>query len=398
MTGRRHFGNVRKLPSTRYQVSYWHDGKHHLAESTFATKGDALAHLAGIETDMRRGTWIDPREGDLSLASLASQWLGSNPAKRPDTRATDEYHLNSHILPSLRNKRIAEVTPRMLQHLVNSWTETLAPKTVSRPYGVVRAMFSYAVESDMLFRSPCRGIKLPRIEPRTRRMLTPDEVGALATSTTEEYRAMVWLGAIVGLRFSEVAGLRVGRIDFLGQSLSVVETVTKDGRGGVVLGPPKSAASRRTLALPQVLVSLLAEHVAKLGLTGADIDGLLFPAPGGGPLRYANWRNRVWVPACRAAGLSPVGFHDLRRLSATLLVREGVDVKTAQTRLGHSDVRLTLGLYAQAVAEADRAATDRLGELFLSASASNASVDAPSPRLSESRLRRFPSTAEGLYE
>ncbi|HEY5273591.1 MAG TPA: site-specific integrase [Acidimicrobiales bacterium] len=314
---------------------------------------------------MRRGTWIDPREGDLSLASLASQWLGSNPSKRPDTRATDEYHLNSHILPSLGNKRIAEVTPRMLQHLVNTWTETLAPKTVSRSYGVVRAMFSYAVECDMLFRSPCRGIKLPRIEPRTRRMLTPDEVDALATSTTEEYRAMVWLGAIVGLRFSEVAGLRVGRIDFLGQSLSVVETVTKDGRGGVVLGPPKSAASRRTLALPQVLVNLLAEHVARLGLTGADVDGLLFPAPGGGPLRYANWRSRVWVPACKAAGLSPLGFHDLRRLSATLLVREGVDVKTAQTRLGHSDVRLTLGLYAQAVAEADRAAADHLGELFL---------------------------------
>jgi hypothetical protein len=90
--------------------------------------------VGGIETNMRRGTWIDPREGDLSLASLASQWLGSNLAKRPDTRTTDEYHLNSHILPSLGNKRIAEVTPRTLQHLANSWTATLAPKPVSRSY------------------------------------------------------------------------------------------------------------------------------------------------------------------------------------------------------------------------------------------------------------------------
>ena len=70
------------------------------------------------------------------------------------------------------------------------------------------------------------------------------------------------------------------------------------------------------------------------------------------------------MPSCRAAGLAGVGFHDLRRLSATLLVVHGVDVKTAQTRLGHSDVRLTLGLYAQAVAEADRDAAERIGDVF----------------------------------
>lgn len=80
----------------------------------------------------------------------------------------------------------------------------------------------------------------------------------------------------------------------------------------------------------------------------------------------------MWVPACRSAGLVGVGFHDLRRLSATRLVRHGVDVKTAQTRLGHSDVRLTLGLYAQAVAEADRDAAERIGGLFSPAPPSTA--------------------------
>lgn len=188
-------------------------------------------------------------------------------------------------------------------------------------------------------------------------------MATLAEATVEPYRPMVWLGALVGLRFSEVAGLRVGRLDLLNRSLSVEETVTRDGRGGAVLGPPKSAASRRTIAIPSMLAESLADHVRRMGLAGADVDALLFPAPEGGPLRYANWRGRVWVPACTAAGLS-VGFHDLRRLSATLLVLHGVDMKTAQTRLGHSDVRLTLGLYAQAVAEADREAAERIGRLF----------------------------------
>ena len=50
MSGRRHFGNVRKLPSGRYQASYWHEGERVIAEGTFPTKDDALAFLANAET------------------------------------------------------------------------------------------------------------------------------------------------------------------------------------------------------------------------------------------------------------------------------------------------------------------------------------------------------------
>ena len=92
----------------------------------------------------------------------------------------------------------------------------------------------------------------------------------------------------------------------------------------------------------------------------------------GGPLRYEHWRARVWLPATARAGLSKVTFHDLRRANATALVLDGVDLKTAQTRLGHSDPRLTLAVYAQATSEADRSAADALGRRFLDARAMNA--------------------------
>jgi integrase len=123
--------------------------------------------------------------------------------------------------------------------------------------------------------------------------------------------------------------------------------------------------SLQRLAVLTPLTELLAEHLARHGLTGADADALVFPAPAGGPIRYANWRSRVWVPACRSAGLAGLGFHDLRRANAGALVQLGVDVKTAQHHLGHSDVRMTIGLYAQAENKADRAAADQLGELFM---------------------------------
>ena len=111
-------------------------------------------------------------------------------------------------------------------------------------------------------------------------------------------------------------------------------------------------------------MNLLADHLHRKGLNASNADALVFTAPDGGAIRYANWRNRARLPACKSVGLTSVGFHDLRRLSATLLVLDKVDPKTAQSRLGHSDVRLTLGLYAQAVAEADRSAADLLGNRF----------------------------------
>jgi hypothetical protein len=102
------------------------------------------------------------------------------------------------------------------------------------------------------------------------------------------------------------------------------------GRGQPVVDTPKSSAGVRTIAMPQALVDLLAEHLARRGLTAADADRLLFEAPQGGPLRYANWRCRVWLPAAVAAHCEGAGFHDLRRVSATALVVGGVNVRTAQ--------------------------------------------------------------------
>jgi integrase len=114
------------------------------------------------------------------------------------------------------------------------------------------------------------------------------------------------------------------------------------------------------------------------GLARSDVEALLFTSPNGSVLRYSNWARRCWYPAAVAAGVGRIveddtgrtryeglGFHDLRRANATGLVAEGVDVKTAQTMLGHSESRLTLDLYAQAVTAMGEAAAAAMGARFL---------------------------------
>ena len=139
-------------------------------------------------------------------------------------------------------------------------------------------------------------------------MPTTAQLVALIGAIPKRYQPMIYCSVVLGLRFSEVAALRVGQVDTDKHMLSVAETLTRDAPGRPVFGPPKSEASRRTVAMPTPLSDLLAEHLDKRGLSRADPDALIFTAPDGGPIRYANWRNRVWVPACRAAYVRKFGL------------------------------------------------------------------------------------------
>ncbi len=218
--------------------------------------------------------------------------------------------------------------------------------------------------NDWLARNPCRNVNLPPVEGTRRFDLTPEDVAAIAAEAPDEYRPMIWIGAALGLRWSEVAALRLGRLDLGSGRLSVAEALVRGTGGRNVFGPPKSKAGTRTMFMPEVIVDMLSAHLEQAGSTGDDTDALVFTDEEGGPLRYSNWRRRVWLPAVAAAGCPGAGFHDLRRLNATTLVVEGIDVKTAQTRLGHADPRTTLAVYASAPAAVDRAAAGVLGERF----------------------------------
>jgi integrase len=362
----------------RYDVRYrTPDGTER--SRTFTTRKKANTYAAIAEADKARCAWIDPRDASLSFGEVAGRWRASNPTKRPTTKATDDLMLEKHILPSFAERKIGAITRGDVQALVNFWAEKAAPRTVRRRFGVLSAVFNFAAESDWIGRSPARGIKLPPITTTRSRQLEPEEIAAIAEAMAEDYRPMVWIGAFLGLRWSEVAGLRIGRLDLLRRTLSVAETVTRDAKGSPVFTAPKSDAGVRTLAMPAVLAEMLAAHLATRGTTAVDADELVFPSPGGGPLRYANWRRRVWKPACVKAGVATVhknedtkleryegpGFHDLRRANATGLVLARVDLKTTQTRLGHSDPRLTFAVYAQATSDADKAAAEALEAHFL---------------------------------
>jgi integrase len=275
----------------------------------------------------------------------------------------DEMTLRLHLLPHFAKVQVGRIDRSSVQRWVNQHATTHAPRTVTRDFGVLRAVMAFALERDLIARTPCRGARLPSVEPVDGHLITAEELADLANGLGS-YGPMAFLGAVLGLRWGEVAGLRVDRVDLLRHELTVAEQIVR-GKGGVSFpGPPKSRAGRRTMTMPAWLSEMLAAHLHERGLTAVDGDEWVFAWPSGGHLSYSAWRKH-WVRAVRGAGL-PVsfGFHDLRRANATGLVSSGVDVRTAQNRLGHAGVRMTLEIYAKATSEADRAAAEAIGRLF----------------------------------
>jgi integrase len=211
----------------------------------------------------------------------------------------------------------------------------------------------------MIAQSPCRRISLPKIEREEMRFLTPVEITRLADAIRPHYRALVLVGAYGGLRIGELAGLRRERVDLLRGTVEVAEIMTEVA-GKLQIGPPKTRASRRTVGLPRAVVNVLAEHLAP----GGQPADFVFTRPQGGPLRIANFRNRIWRPATRAAGLDGLRIHDLRHTAVALWIAAGASPKEVAVRAGHSSVSFTLDRYGHLYPESDASLRDRLDAFF----------------------------------
>jgi integrase len=302
-----------------------------------------------------------------TLKEWCEYWLDTNAVKRPKAKKEDRSSLELHVYPTLGHKRLDDITVFDIRLLVAQWADTVMPRTVHRRYAVLRAAINAAVDLEILDRSPCRRVRLATSAPAFAYALQPDEVALVANAVGPRYRAMVFTAAMLGLRFCECAGLRVGRLDLVSEKVSIDEGIVEAENGRLYSNPPKSQAGRRTMCLPSSLVTMLTEHLDRSAIDVEDQQALVFTSPTGGPLRYSNFRKRVWRPAIATLELPAIGFHDLRRTNATVLVQRNVDLKTAQIRLGHSDPALTLRIYAQPTDDGDRAAAALIDDHFASA-------------------------------
>jgi integrase len=321
---------------TRWYVRY-RDPRGLQRTKVFDRKVDAERHLAGIETAKLSGSYVDPRRAAVTVATFARQWQQTQAHLKPSTRERYAGLLRQYVLPRWGRVRLADVTHAEVRAWVSEIAEERSASAAIKSHRVLSLVLSLAVRDGRLARNPADGIGLPRETPRDRRYLTHAEVRDLATAAGDQGLVILFL-AYTGLRFGEMAALRVGRLDLLRRRVEVAESVTSVN-GVLVWGTPKGHG-RRWVGIPAFVSDALAEHVG-----GLNPDDLVFTSRNGSALRASNFRRDVWDAAVKEVGLVDLVPHGLRHNAASLAIASGADVKVVQQMLGHKSATMTLDLY-----------------------------------------------------
>ena len=362
----RYFGNVRRLPSSRYQARYrGPDGKMRSASHTFGRKSDAVRWLTLKEAEIKSGEWIDPDLAGVLFGDYAEEWLQDRVLK---VRTQELYRglLQNHLLPTFRDTRLRDLDEaavrRWRKERLDAGPRTsrpFGPVTVAKAYRLLHAIFTTAADDRIVRRNPCR-IEGAGIEGSPEREIaTLPVVLAVADALPVRYRALALLATFAGLRWGELAGLRRENIDLEACEIRIVETTAEPDRGALLAETPKSRAGRRVVAFPSDLVPELRWHLERFAEPGER--GLVFVGPKGAPLRRSNFRP-IWNKARSKAGAPDLHFHDLRHTGGTLAAATGASLKELMARLGHSSTRAAL-IYQHATRDRDQVIAKALGGL-----------------------------------
>lgn len=312
------------------------DGKQ--TTKTFDRKVDATNYLTGVESTKLTGSYIDPTRARLTVGDWAQRWIDSQADLKPSTKERYAGILRAHVIPRWEHIRLADVSHADVQTWVTELSQSAAPATVRKIHRVLSLILAFAVKDGRLVRNVAEGVSLPRVVSGDRRYLDHAQVAALADKCGDEYRLVVLFLAYTGVRFGEMAALRVGRVDFLRRRALVAESVTVV-KGVMTWGTPKGH-ERREVPIPRFLIEELSRHVA-----GKESDDLVFLGMRGAVMRSQTFQRAALTEAALAIGVAGLHPHELRHTAASLAIASRADVKVVQQMLGHKSAVMTLDLY-----------------------------------------------------
>jgi len=305
------------------------------------------------------GDYVDPNLGKLTFGDFSARARAQKVNQRPSTQVRDDWTFRLLILPHFQDLRLQTIDLAEIQGWISSLNSHYSPASTRKAVQLAAWVMQQAVKGHLVARSPFQLLErgdLPKLEDHEQRFLNHQEIESVAGAIDPLYRPLVLTAGFSGLRFGELAALRVKHLNMLGRAIHVEEGMV-DVRGHISFGPLKTKAARRIVSIPPFLVEVLAEHLA-----GRDLgpDDLVFVGDKGAALRASNFRRRFWMPAVEASVGFPCRFHDLRHSHAALLIRADIGPKVIQKRLGHASIRTTFDIYGHIFDGMDQAAADAL--------------------------------------
>ena len=325
----------------------------------FLTKADAEEAMNVASGLVSTGTY------SVTVGEYLTAWLADADIRETTVQSYDGC-LRRHLLPRLGHLRLHALTQRDVSEMYDSMrSQGSSIPTIRTTHAVLSSALVAAVNRQVLTRNPVQYIVMPAAPKFTPSLWSPEQTAEFLDylqANNERHLALYRILALRGLRRGEVVGLRWQDLDLDGQTARIAQAVATVGHR-LIVGPPKTAASVRSVSLDAGTVAALRTlqvrtEQEKLMWGRAMIDsGRVFTDKDGRSL-HPNTVSLAFGRLVTQSGLPQIRLQDLRHGAATLAMEAGVPLPVAAAQLGHASILTTADYYthtrpavAQAAAE-----------------------------------------------
>lgn len=349
-------------------VSYYVDGrrKQKSVSTGLSVKGNkrrALEFLENLKRTYETKESMENMDGSrLLMTDYMDEWLKIvKPLVERATYKSYDNMVSARIRPHFEklNLLLTEVEPKHIKMLYDEILEQgYTTNTVIHYHAVLHQALAYAVKNDYILSNPADRVKRPKKNKHISSFYTKEEILTLLDIAKDDpiYIPIV-LSAYYGFRRSETLGMRWNAIDFENKTITVNHKVTELTENGKTIvyaeDKLKTKSSYRTLPLIPVVEKKLLEHKAKLErnqkLFGNNyckeyMDYVCVDEMG--KLFRPNFVSDHFGWLLKKYGLKKLTFKELRHSCASMLVAEGIPMKSIQEWLGHSNFSTTADIYS----------------------------------------------------
>ncbi|EJQ43548.1 hypothetical protein IEQ_04876 [Bacillus cereus BAG6X1-2] len=337
------------------------------------TKREALEEGRIYYEKFIKGEYVN---ADLTFGEFVEEWREKYAERHlsPITLQNHNSMLRKHILPVFGHKKIKDINIKQsidfIQHLEE---KQLLPTSIEYIKNLLKSIFNVAIKWQIADHNPINNVTVSKGAKKEVEVFSEEEIRKLLEGLEQEparTQALIKLALSTGMRKGELLGLQWEDVDFAAGTINITKSLKYVHGTGFILDSTKTKKSR-VITIDSNTSTMLKEykriHLKQRLVLGDMWKGtqynFIFTNSQGSPV-HLNEPNQLFKNLLNKNNLKITKFHALRHTHATFLLRKGVNVKVIQTRLGHTNINMTLNTYAHVLREMDFEATQHFETLF----------------------------------
>lgn len=331
-----------------------------------------LGHLEDIPTKKLARRLADETLGRVNATDykpsrpvmfkeFAEQWKTTKlPALKPSTRKHSLGNLTRYLLPAFGDMKLSEINQEAVQKMVTAMATSVRKHTTMNALATLSSIVKLAKSWGYDTGSwRCKFLAFPQEPVSTRnRVFTPDEAKRIIEAAPQPWKAMFAIAASCGLRGGELCALTVDDVDMRSRLIHVRNSVWYGH-----IAPPKTERSIRTVPMSDKLHAILVDHMVKTWKPNPF--RLVFCTRRGTVLNPERVVVRHLQPLLKKLGIERRGMHAFRHTTASVFVLAGAPITVTQAQLGHTDPRVTLGIYSHVLGNSHREVAEKVADILL---------------------------------